>query len=488
MNLTEEQNGTEQRPASTLRKGEELIITADSAAFNGGCVGRHEGMAVFLFGCVPGDTVRALVTKKKKAYAEARVQEILSPGADRVEPPCIYFGDCGGCKWQNLSYDAQLRWKRRHVIDAFERIGGFEDVEIRETIGCGSPYWYRNKMEFSFGANRWLTEREIASGEEFRKDFALGLHAPGRFDKVLDIRECLLQSPESNRILNATRDFAMLHDLPPYTTLTHEGLLRNLVVRTSRASGEIMVVLITSDNSPIVTDLYADYLLSLVPEVTTIVHGINRRKAQIAFGEETHVFHGPGTITEKIAGNAFTISPFSFFQTNTGQAERLYEEALDAARLEADQVVWDLYCGTGTITLAAAARSASALGVEVNEGAVANARANAERNGTANVRFIAGDLKDVIRDLEQGTLGVQRPDVVIVDPPRAGMHEDVVRTLLRLGPERISYVSCNPTTQARDCAILAEDYTVDYVQPVDMFPQTYHIETVARLTRRKAEV
>lgn len=470
-------------PVSTLRKGDEIVLTADTAAFNGVCVGRHEGMAIFLSGCIPGDNVRATVRKKKKAYAEARVQEILSPGPDRVDPPCVYFGDCGGCKWQNLAYEAQLYWKRQHVLDSFQRIGGFENVEIRETIGCEVPYWYRNKMEFSFGASRWLTEKEIATGEDFRKDFALGLHAPGRFDKVLDVRECLLQSPFSNRILNATRDFALERDLPPYSTLGHTGLLRNLVVRTSRATGEIMVALITSDDSAAVANEYVPFLLARVPEVTTIIHGINRKKAQIAFSEEVHVLHGSGTITERIAGNDFTISPFSFFQTNSGQAERLYEEALNAAQLTGDQTAWDLYCGTGTITLAAAARAGLALGVELNEGAVADARINAERNGVENAVFIAGDLKDVIRDLEAGNENIHRPDVVIVDPPRAGMHEDVVRALLRLAPERISYVSCNPTTQARDCALLAERYRVEYVQPVDMFPQTYHIETVARLVR-----
>lgn len=471
-------------PKRGLRKGDEITITADAAAFNSGCVGRHDGMAVFLAGCIPGDEVRARVTKKKKSFAEARVLEILSPGEDRIEPRCFYFGDCGGCKWQNLDYAAQLRWKRQHVLDSFERIAKLQGVEIRETIGCDDPFFYRNKMEFSFGTSRWLTEKEILTGNEFNKDFALGLHAPGRYDKVIDVQECFLQSPESNRILNATREFVLAHDLPPYTTSTHTGMLRNLMVRTSCSTGEIMVALITADNLPGIIENYVEHLLSAVPEVTTILHGINRKKAQIAFSEEIDVLHGPGTITERIAGNDFTISPFSFFQTNTKQAEKLYAETLKAAQLDGSQVAWDLYCGTGTITLAAAGQSRTALGVELNEGSVADARVNAERNGISNVEFIAGDLKDVIRDLEEGSRNIEHPDVVIVDPPRAGMHEDVVKTLMRFGPERISYVSCNPTTQARDCGILAEEYTVEYIQPVDMFPQTYHIETVARLVRK----
>jgi 23S rRNA (uracil1939-C5)-methyltransferase len=465
------------------KKGQELTLTADAAAFEGGCVARHNGMAVFVSGCVPGDEVRAMVTKTRKRHAEARTLEVLRPSQHRVEPPCIYFGDCGGCKWQNLDYAEQIRWKRQHVIDSFQRIGGLENVEVRETIGCPDTYFYRNKMEFSFGDQRWLTEREIASGEQFDRDFAVGLHVPGRYDKVLDVHQCWLQSEASNRILNATRDFAKQLGLTIYNTHTHMGLLRNLVIRQSRATGEIMVILVTSDDATDAIEAYASMLQRELPEVTTLVQGINRKKAQIAFSEETRILFGPGTITERIAGNEFTISPFSFFQTNTGQAERLYEEALKAADLQGNEAAWDLYCGAGTITLALARRAKHVLGIELNEGSVMDARANAGRNGITNVEFIAGDLKDVIQHPEIQH-GPARPDVLVTDPPRAGMHEDVVRRILELEPERISYVSCNPTTQARDCALLAEKYDVEYIQPVDMFPQTYHIETVARLVRR----
>jgi 23S rRNA (uracil1939-C5)-methyltransferase len=465
------------------KKGQELTLTADAAAFEGGCVARHNGMAVFVSGCVPGDEVRAMVTKTRKRHAEARTLEVLRPSKHRVAPPCIYFGDCGGCKWQNLDYAEQIRWKRQHVIDSFQRIGGLEGVEVRETIGCPDIYFYRNKMEFSFGDQRWLTEREIASGEEFDRDFAVGLHVPGRYDKVLDVHQCWLQSELSNSILNRTRDFAKRLGLTIYNTRTHTGLLRNLVIRHSRASGETMVILVTSDDATDVIEAYADMLQREIPEVTTLVQGVNRKKAQIAFSEETRLMYGPGTITERIAGNEFTISPFSFFQTNTAQAERLYDEALKAADLRGDEAAWDLYCGAGTITLALARRTKHVLGIELNEGSVMDARENAGRNDITNVEFIAGDLKDVIQHPEIQR-GPARPDVLVTDPPRAGMHEDVVRRILELEPERISYVSCNPTTQARDCALLAEKYDVEYVQPVDMFPQTYHIETVARLVRR----
>jgi 23S rRNA (uracil1939-C5)-methyltransferase len=465
------------------KKGQELILTADAAAFEGGCVARHNGMAVFVSGCVPGDEVRAQVTKTRKRHAEARTLEVLRPSQHRVEPPCIYFGDCGGCKWQNLDYAEQIRWKRQHVIDSFQRIGGLENVEVRETIGCPDIYFYRNKMEFSFGDQRWLTEREIASGEQFDRDFAVGLHVPGRYDKVLDVHQCWLQSELSNRILNTTRDFAKQLGLTIYNTYTHTGLLRNLVIRHSRATGETMVILVTSDDATDVIEAYADMLQREIPEVTTLVQGVNRKKAQIAFSEETRLLYGPGTITERIAGNEFTISPFSFFQTNSAQAERLYDEALKAADLQGDEAVWDLYCGAGTITLALARRAKHLLGIELNEGSVMDARENAGHNDITNVEFIAGDLKDVIQHPEIQH-GPPRPDVLVTDPPRAGMHEDVVRRILELEPERISYVSCNPTTQARDCALLAEKYDVEYVQPVDMFPQTYHIETVAKLVRR----
>jgi 23S rRNA (uracil1939-C5)-methyltransferase len=350
-------------------------------------------------------------------------------------------------------------------------------------------------MEFSFGTQRWLTDEEIASGAEIVRGFALGLHVPGRYDKVLDIDRCWLQSDTSVRIVNSTREFVRRLGIPPYNTHQHDGVLRNLVIRQSRATSEIMVILVTAGEEEEWIGSYADHLRAAVPEVTTLVQGINRKKAQIAFSEETRTLYGPGTITEEVAGNRFTISPFSFFQTNSLQAERLYTEALEAAAITSDEIVWDLYCGAGTITLAAARGARSAIGIELNEGAILDARANAIRNGIENARFVVGDLKDTLNRDRAGQRIPEdqrsetehpilpQPDVVIVDPPRAGMHEDVVRRLLELAPRRIIYVSCNPTTQARDCKILSEAYRIEYVQPVDMFPQTYHVETVAKLEK-----
>lgn len=463
-----------------LRRGDEIEIRAESAAFEGGCIGRHDGMAVFLEACVPGDLVRARVFQSRRRHARARAIQVIEPSPDRVDALCDYFGLCGGCAWQNLNYEQQLRWKRRHVVDAMERIGGLVNIDVSETLPCQNRYFYRNKMEFSFGASRWMTAEEMDLDPPPRNDFALGLHIPARFDKVLDIEHCLLQSDVSSRIVNATRRFALDNDLPSYSTRTHTGLLRHLVIRTSVWSGETMAILVTSEAVPETMNRFAEMLRQEVPEVTTLVQGVHRGKAQVSFTQELLTLYGEGTITEKIGGNLFTISPFSFFQTNTIQGERLYERALGAAQLTGAESVWDLYCGAGTITLAAARHANQILGAEINAGSVEDARRNAERNGIGNVRFIAGDLRHLIDHASELFV----PDVVITDPPRAGMHEEVVRALLRLAPRRISYVSCNPATQARDLAILSESYAVERIEPVDMFPQTNHIETVATLVLR----
>jgi len=464
----------------TLRKGDVVQLRVESAAFEGGCVGRHEGMVVFVDGCVPGDLVRARVVKKRRTHAEARTIEIVEKSPDRVEPSCEYFGTCGGCRWQDLRYDEQLRWKRVHVIDAMERIGGLRDLKIADTIPSERMYFYRNKMEFSFGANRWLTDEDTTLPQPPHPDFALGLHVPGRFDKVLDVKHCLLQSDVSSNIVNLTRRFALDHGLPAYSTRTHSGLLRHLVVRTSESSGEIMVILVTAQDVPDVMSAFAERMRREIPDVTTLVQGIHRGKAQVSFTQDLRILYGSGSITERIGGNEFRISPFSFFQTNTLQAEELYRRALAAAGLTGTESVWDLYCGAGTITLAAARSAARVLGAEINEESVQDARRNALHNGIGNVTFVPGDLRETIDHAASHFL----PDVIITDPPRAGMHQDVVRGILNLAPRRISYVSCNPATQARDLAILADAYAIDAIQPIDMFPQTYHVETVATLRLR----
>lgn len=468
------------------REREYAELEIESIGFEGKAIARREGMVYFVEGGVPGDKVRAEIRKKKKKHVEARVVEILSPSPLRVQPVCSYFGDCGGCKWQHLAYEEQVRSKNQHVRDAFERLGKVEYGLMEPTLPCEDSYWYRNKMEFSFGNSRWLTDAEIASGVEYDRDFALGLHVPGRFDKIIDVRECFLQSELSNHIVNAVRQAAHERSVAPFETRMHTGFLRHLVVRNSRATGEIMVNLVTS---PAITDEENDlirWLEEVFPvqfrEVTTVLHTVTNSKASVA-GGEPRILTGNGYITEELLGVKFRISPFSFFQTNSAQAERLFSKALDYAKLSREHIVWDLYCGAGSITLCAAKRARRVIGIEIVESAIADARVNAENNSIHNADFYLEDMqKAAVGDLLSS---LPAPDVIIVDPPRAGLHPDVVQKLIEIGAPSIVYVSCNPTTQARDCALLSEHYTVEKITPVDMFPQTYHIESVARLVQKR---
>jgi 23S rRNA (uracil1939-C5)-methyltransferase len=462
------------------KKGDELKVKIDTMAFEGKAIGRHEGMVVFVTDTVPGDVVRATITKVKSQYLEARSLELLEASDLRVEPRCRYAHACGGCKMQHIDYDAQLRFKHRHVIDAFERIGKLSGFTIPEPIAAEDIFFYRNKMEFSFSDQRWLTADEIASGEAFDRDFALGLHVPGRYDKVLDIGECWLQSEESNRILASIRKSAKENDIRPYTTHSHEGFLRFVVIKQSRATGEVMVNIVTSDNRPDIMQPVIDNLRKDVPAVTTIVNNINRRKAQIAVGDEEIVYFGDGYITDRIGPYQFRISANSFFQTNTRQAERLFGIAREFGGLNAEDVLLDLYSGTGTITIFLSDAVRKAYGVESVPAAVTDARDNAARNNVRNVEFIEGDVLEKLNGRAKWLK--EEPTVLYVDPPRSGVHPKAVREIAALRIPKIVYVSCNPVTQARDIAVLGEfGYRVERVQPVDMFPHTYHIENVVRL-------
>jgi 23S rRNA (uracil1939-C5)-methyltransferase len=468
-----------------MKRGEELVLTLDGFAFEGKSVARLEGLVVFVTGAVPGDTVRVRLTKIKKTFCEAEALEVLVPSGERTDPQCRYFGVCGGCRWQNVRYDAQLAFKRQHVVDALERIGGFQGIDVRPTLGCDQPYYYRNKMEFSFG-QRWLSREEMAAGHNPATNnplFALGLHLPGRFDRVLDLDECWLQSELSVRIVNHLRRFTLAHQLTIYSTFTHEGFLRNLVIRQSKQTNEVMVNLVTRDDRPDLMTTLTAALLADFPEITTVCNNITERKSQVALGDRERVYHGPGYINERIGTRLYRISANSFFQTNTLQAERLYDTVRAYGRLTPTDIVYDLYSGTGTIALHIADHVRSVIGVESTPAAVEDAHRNAAVNGVGNCRFLLGDLRGVLareKDLvgESGT-----PDVIILDPPRAGMHEDVVRSVMNLLPKRIVYVSCNPATQARDLKMLAEKYRITDGQPVDMFPHTFHIENVVALSR-----
>ncbi|MFZ1731434.1 MAG: 23S rRNA (uracil(1939)-C(5))-methyltransferase RlmD [Bacteroidota bacterium] len=474
---------TENLPESApLQRGATIVLDIEKAAFEGRCIGHVDNLVVFVEGAVPGDRVSAMVYRKKKQYAEARVEEVLVASPHRVTPACKHFGVCGGCKWQHMSYEQQLVWKREHVRDAFERIGGLEDVVVNETLPAVAPYFYRNKMEYSFGEMRWLLEDELGEVNRDAELFALGLHVPKRYDRILHIDECHLESPESNLVLNATREFFLSRGVPAYSTRTHTGNLRHLVIREAKHTGERMVYLVTSQRMEEYMPDYASLLQREEFGVTTLIQGVTQRKSTVAIGEEDIVHFGDGTISEQLGLNTFRISPTSFFQTNTLQAERLYALAKQAADLNADDVVWDLYCGTGTISLYLARDVKRVVGVELNDAAIRDAEKNATDNGLENTSFICADIVDFLAPDAQRD--VPSPDVIITDPPRAGMHTKVVDAIGKSGVKRLVYVSCNPTTSARDCALLREyGYTIEHITPVDMFPHTYHIECVISLRK-----
>ncbi|MCF8080396.1 MAG: 23S rRNA (uracil(1939)-C(5))-methyltransferase RlmD [Desulfobacterales bacterium] len=460
-----------------MKKGQELTLEVTDIAFGGRGLAKPDGFAVFVDGALAGDTVRARVFKKKKSYAEARAVEILAPSADRVQPPCPYSGTCGGCKWQFVDYPAQCAFKRRHVAEALSHIGQIHDVPVAETIPSERIFGYRNKMEFTCSDRRWLLSEELGK-ESVQRDFAVGLHVPGTFDKVMDTRVCLLMPELGNRLLEAVRGFIRNSGVPVYGLRSHQGYWRFVMLRHSVSLDQWMVNIVTSDDRPELVQPLADDLRSQYPAVVSVVNNITARKAGIAVGEKEVLLSGAPVIEERVGGLTFEVSANSFFQTNTRGAETLYNVAADFAGLTGTEQVLDLYCGTGTIAMWLSKAAAKVTGIEMVESAVADAERNCRRNGIDNCRFIRGDIRDVLTGFGQ------RPEVVIIDPPRVGMHKDVVEQLLVLLPKRIVYVSCNPATLARDLGLLAEAYRTMEVQPVDLFPHTFHVEAVARLERR----
>lgn len=467
----------------TLKKGTEVDLEIESLAFGGRGIARINGFVIFVEGALPGQTVRAKIIKKRKAHAEARTSTVLQSSPLEQEPRCPHFFECGGCRFQHLDYAAQLEYKHQQVVDSLERLGGFTAPEVAEILPSPDAFYYRNKMEFSFGRQRWLTQNEIEQDEIIKpKDFALGLHVKGRFDKILDLDACFLQSPLSADILNETKTFVHESGVPAYSTADHSGFWRHLVIREGKNTGETMVNIVTAriKKFEAVTNQLAAQLMATFPSITTIVHTINSKKAQVAFGDEVRVLSGPGTIQEKIGEHVFRISAHSFFQTNTKGAEMLYRKVADFADLQGDETIFDLYSGAGTISIFLANKAKNVVGFEVVEDAVADAQANCDLNKITNCTFVAGDLKETLKAESTGS-----PDVIVIDPPRAGMHGDVLATVLELNPQKIVYVSCNPTTFSRDARVLCQSqYQLQAVQPVDMFPMTPHIETVSLLTKK----
>lgn len=462
-----------------VHKGAEIELHIENLTLDGKSVSHYNALVCFVRNAAPGDFVKARVTKLKRNYAEADVIAVLSPSQHRIEPRCKHFGTCGGCKWQHVAYPTQLREKQQYVVDAFEHIGGFAHLSISPIIGAEQQYFYRNKIEFSFSDRQWLTQwPDQPVLRSPHSALYLGFHVPGRYEKVLDIDECWLQSEVSNEILHAVRTFCRERGLSVYSTTTHRGYLRHLVIRRSKRTDQLMVNLVTTTDEPVVMDALTSVLLEKCPAVTTIVNNITERKSMIAVGERETVYHGPGYITERLGRYTFRISANSFFQTNTEQAEQLYGAAKRLAEFSPTDVVFDLYCGTGTIALYISDAVREVVGLDVAESAIRDAHLNAELNGVRNCRFVLGDLKEKLtKDTSWLTV---RPDVVIVDPPRNGLHPNVVKEIASLAAGRVVYVSCNPATQARDAKMLcALGYTLTSLQPVDMFPQTPHVENVA---------
>jgi 23S rRNA (uracil1939-C5)-methyltransferase len=499
------------KPLKTL----EQVPVSDYAA-EGKALARIDGKVIFIEGAVPGDVVDLVLTKNKKDWAEGRVKAFRSLSPERVDPFCPHFGTCGGCKWQMLPYERQLEYKEREVVQNLTRLGKVELPPVQPIIGGEATRYYRNKLEFTFSNRRYKTEDELralraaeaeaaegAGGEDEvagdaggaaviegpargpnrfgPAEGALGFHVPRLFDKVIDLRECHLQAEPSDRIRAAVRAFALREGYSFYDIRQHTGWLRNLVVRVC-TTGEVMVNLVLGYEDKVEGPRLMDHLLSTVPEITTLVFTINPKWNDSIHDLEPRTYHGKGFVMETLGDFRFKVGPKSFFQTNTRQAEKLYSVVRDFAGLTGTETVYDLYCGTGSIGIFLSRMAARVVGVEVIGEAIRDAEENARLNGISHARFFTGDVTEVCNDAFFAAHG--RPDVLITDPPRAGMHEQLVRKLLEIGAPRVVYVSCNVATQARDLHLLDERYRVTRVQPVDLFPHTHHIENVAALELR----
>lgn len=463
----------------------EQTVTIDAIGFEGISIARDDMGVIFVKGGVPGDTLFVEVTHKRKKHREATIKKIIEPSPHRIEPRCSHFGLCGGCSWQQLEYSEQLRWKAQHVKDSFERLHKVSVARYDAPIGSEKQYEYRNKMEFSFGSSRWLSEEEISSeGEIKQKNYALGLHIPGRFDKVLPIDKCYLQIDIGNHVLTAIDTKCKELALTARNSRLGEGFLRNLVIRKSQTTEDFLIIVLTSavktDNEKLFVEwLFAEFSHKFLNEHTTIAHAINDTKSGVAIGEIVRQV-GSGSLKEMMSGFTYEISPFSFFQNNPKQFEKLLDVVYSYANFNSDDIVWDLYCGTGLITLPIAKSVTNVVGIELSQESIEKAIVNAKNHSIENTNFFAMNLhsKEALALLENQ----QKPNVVVIDPPRAGSHPDLIEYLNNSGIEKIVYVSCNPTTQARDCAML-DQYQVEAVTAVDLFPQTYHIESVALLTK-----
>ena len=459
-------------------------VTITDVAAEGKAVAKVNELVIFVPYVVPGDVVDLQVKRKKNHYAEAVAVKFHEKSPLRTEPFCSHFGVCGGCKWQCLSYEEQLKYKQKQVFDNLTRIGKVELPEFRPILGSEKTRFYRNKLEFTFSNKRWLTEEEVKQNVKYDLMNAVGFHIPGAFDKVLAIDKCWLQDDISNQIRNAVRDYAYAHNFPFFDLRTQEGLLRNIMIRTS-STGELMVVLqckVTDDEGRRKMEEILQFMADSFPQITSLMYVINNKCNDTIGDLDVEVFKGNDHIFEEMEGLRFKVGPKSFYQTNSEQAYNLYKVAREFAGLTGNELVYDLYTGTGTIANFVARQARKVVGIEYVPEAIEDAKVNSALNGIDNTLFYAGDMKDILTNdfiAEHG-----RPDVIITDPPRAGMHNDVIDVILAAEPKRIVYVSCNPATQARDLQLLDGKYKVTAVQPVDMFPHTHHVENVVQLERR----
>jgi 23S rRNA (uracil1939-C5)-methyltransferase len=449
----------------------------------GNALARVDNLVVFVPMLVPGDIVDIKVKRKRKKYLEGSVIRFHEYSPDRIKAVCSHFGICGGCRWQHLPYHLQLKYKEKQVVDNLTRIGKVALPAINPIIGSSDIYFYRNKLEYTFSDKRWLTKEEVTSDNDYEKEDALGFHIPGLFDKVLDIRECYLQPEPSNAIRDAVRRYAHKKALPFFNLRQQSGFLRNLVIRNTR-SGNVMVIVVFFLDEKERREGLLDFLASEFPQITSLMYIINSKKNDSLTDQTPVLYKGDDHLTEEMEGLKFRIGPKSFYQTNSAQALRLYRTAREFAGLTGNEIVYDLYTGTGTIANYVASSACKVIGIEYVEDAVKDARINSEMNSIKNTEFFSGDLKYILSEQFMEKNG--RPDVIITDPPRAGMHEDVVQMILSASPLKIVYISCNPSTQSRDILLLSERYDVAKVQPVDMFPHTHHVENVVLLTRKES--
>ncbi len=460
-----------------LKKGDSVELEITGMAFGGKAIAKVDGLAVFVDKAVPLDRVKARIINKKKSFAEATFVELIDPSPYRTAPLCEYSGYCGGCKWQFISYERQLYYKQQHVKESLEHIGFLKDIPVHPVIPSESIFAYRNKMEFSCSDRAWILPSYFTSGEK-TASFALGLHVPGTFDKVLDIKACLLQPEKGNLILNDVKTFIKNSGIPAYGLKSHEGFWRFLMLRNSYSYGKWMVNIITSTEENRVVESLSDLLIGKYSDVVSVINNVTSSKAAIAVGEHENVLAGSSCIRDKLGDFEFEISANSFFQTNTAGAKILYEKVKEFAQLSGKQTLIDLYSGTGTIPVFLSSDASEIIGIEISESAVSDANKNCILNSVSNCTFITGDIKNSLSKIER------KPDVIIIDPPRVGMHKDVVKQVIDMAPGRIVYVSCNPATLARDLFVLKDHYDVMEVQPVDMFPHTFHVESVARLEKK----